>query len=428
MAAPGRMNVTPATPLTAFRSAGVAADAATAAPLRRVDSSGKLPSNLQLRIHDTLADVEDEWRRFERVADCSAFQTFDWLAAWQRHVGRRDGTVPVIAVGAFGNGETAFILPLAIERTRVGKRLCWLGQELCDYNAPLLAPDFAQHVTREAFVAAWRELQRRMQRDPRLRHDWIELEKMPQTVGDQLNPFTWLAVTPNASGAHLTRLGTDWEKFYVDKRSSATRRRDRIKRTRMAAFGDIRFATAVGGEDSRHTLNVLMDQKRRALAHRGIPDMFARPGYREFFLQLVSDAKTRDLVHVSRIEIGSTLAAANLGLVFGDCYYHVLASYADDTEASRYGPGVLHLRELMAYAIGRGLRRFDFTIGDERYKLEWSDTDVALWDLTAAATWRGVPAMLWSRARRRLKRFIKQTPPIWRAVSNMRSAVGFLHK
>jgi len=422
------MTVNPATPLTAFRSADVAADAGTAAPLRRLDSSEGLPSNFQLRIHDTLAAVEDEWRSFERIADCSAFQTFDWLAAWHRHVGRRDGTIPVIAVGAFAGGETVFILPLAIERTRAGRRLCWLGQELCDYNAPLLAPDFAQRVTRETFVAAWRELQRRMQRDLRLRFDWIELEKMPQTVGAQLNPFTWLDVTPNASGAHLTRLGADWEKFYLEKRSSATRRRDRIKRARMAAFGEIRFLTATGGEDSRRTLNVLMEQKRRALAHRGIPDIFARPGYREFFLQLVSDPKTCDLIHVSRVEIGTTLAAANLGLVFGDCYYHVLASYADDSEASRFGPGVLHLRELMGYAIARGLRRFDFTIGDERYKLEWSDTHTALWDLTAAATWRGLPGSLWSRLRRRLKRFIKQTPPIWRAVSNMRSAIGFLHK
>lgn len=51
-------------------------------------------------------------------------------------------------------------------------------------------------------------------------------------------------------------------------------------------------------------------------------------------------------------------------MILGDCYYHVLASYDEDSAYSRYGPGALHLRELLAYAIARGLKRFDFTIGD----------------------------------------------------------------
>ena len=75
-------------------------------------------------------------------------------------------------------------------------------------------------------------------------------------------------------------------------------------------------------------------------------------------------------------------AAANFGIVFGDCYYHVLASYVD-SEVAHYGPGALHLRELLAYAIKRGLKCFDFTIGDEPYKLDWCDTVLKLYDYTA---------------------------------------------
>ena len=118
----------------------------------------------------------------------------------------------------------------------MARRLCWLGQELCDYNAPLLAADFSQRVSRERFLALWRELQAQMLCDPLLRYDWIEFEKMPQTIGAQINPFTFLSVTPNASGAHLTHLADDWEKFYAAKRSSATRRRDRTKRRHLSAI------------------------------------------------------------------------------------------------------------------------------------------------------------------------------------------------
>jgi len=418
--------VTRATTLTAFRNEVSPVDVRLAAVAPRGQPLRELsPQNLNLRIYSDLAVIEAEWRRFERVADCTAFQTFDWLSTWQRQVGERARVRPAVAVGRYGDGEIACILPLGVAPEGFAKRLCWLGQELCDYNAPLLARDFSDRITPERFLAAWHELLAQMQCEPWLRHDWIEFEKMPHRVGAQTNPFVHLRLTPNPSGAHLTRLGDDWDKFYYAKRSSATRRRDRAKRRHMSEYGEIRFRTALDADDARRTLETLMEQKSRSLTRKGIGDIFARPGHREFFLELAANPKTRQLFHISRTEIGNVCAAANFGIVFGDCYYHVLASFAD-TEVAHYGPGALHLRELMAYAINLGLKRFDFTIGDEPYKLEWSEINVKLYDYTATVTWRGLPALWFSCGRRRIKRFIKQTPVVWRAVSHARSAIGLL--
>jgi CelD/BcsL family acetyltransferase involved in cellulose biosynthesis len=47
-----------------------------------------------------------------------------------------------------------------------------------------------------------------------------------------------------------------------------------------------------------------------------------------------------------------------------------------------------------------------------------------LFDYSTAATWRGRPANVISTLRRRLKRFIKQTPLVWQTVSRLRSAFG----
>ncbi len=105
--------VTRATTLTAFRTDGSAAEVRQAAA---TPCAGEHPRHLRpqlsLRIYSDLAAVEAEWRRFERLADCTAFQTFDWLATWHQHIGRRDGVRPAIAVGRYGDGETAFLLPM----------------------------------------------------------------------------------------------------------------------------------------------------------------------------------------------------------------------------------------------------------------------------------------------------------------------------
>jgi len=417
--------LTLATTLTAPAASSLDADfsAATLAPSApAADRGGDKAPKLALRIYGDLAAVETEWRRFECAADCTAFQTFDWLSLWLKHIGLRLKAKPAIVIGRVGE-KTVFLAPLCVAADRFARRLTWLGQDLSDYNAPLLAADFAQCVAPDEFARAWRDVLHNMQHDPSLHYDWIDFEKMPQTVGLQTNPLAYLGVVANPSGAHLTHLADDWEKFYTAKRSSATRRRDRAKRQRMSEHGDICFVTATDPEESRRTAETLMRQKSRWLARRGIADLFARDGYREFFLDLATNPRTRQFVHVSRVEVGTTVAAANLGLVFGDCYYHLLASYQDGPLAA-YGPGALHLRELMAHAIRSGLKRFDFTIGDEPYKLEWSDSHLKLYDFAAAATWRGVPAYIGSALQRKLKRIIKQTPWLWHLVSSARSVVG----
>src|SRR5262245_18524550 len=67
-------------------------------------------SGVSLRVHSDLAEVAEEWRAFQRHADHTVLQSFDWLAAWQRHIGARCGTIPAIVLGRDADGEMLFIL------------------------------------------------------------------------------------------------------------------------------------------------------------------------------------------------------------------------------------------------------------------------------------------------------------------------------
>ena len=77
---------------------------------------------------------------------------------------------------------------------------------------------------------------------------------------------------------------------------------------------------------------------------------------------------------------------------------------------------------------GRGLTRFDFTIGDEPYKRDWCDTEQQLFDYSAATTVRGLPAAAMTFGWGRAKRAIKQTAPVWNAVQRLRATAGSLRK
>jgi len=395
------------------------ADAAR--PAARPHTLAKAGTDIVLSLHHDMAAAETEWRAFEQVADLTPFQSFDWLSCWYRHVGAPAGVAPAVVIGRSG-GEIKFLLPLATDAGRFGRRLRFLGQDLSDYNAPLLARDFSEAFGADAFVALWGQVRDRLQADARTRHDTIDFAKMPETVGAQVNPFLKLDVTLNASNAYQTTLGTDWETFYTAKRSSATRRRDRTKLKRLSEVGEVRFVTP-DADATPATFETLIHQKARSFARMGVANLFARPGYAAFFRELAASKRLRPFVHISRLDVGATQAAVNLGLTFRDCYYHILASY-DDGDISRFGPGSAHLRELLHYAIDRGLTRFDFTIGDEPYKRDWCDAEQKLYDHSAAATLRGWPVALAATAKGRLKRSIKQTAPVWDAVLRMRATLS----
>lgn len=382
-------------------------------------------AGVSLRVHSDLDEVREQWKAFERRADRTVFQSFDWLAAWQRCIGSRRGTVPAIVLGRDGDGELLFILQLAIETEGVTRRLTWLGSQLCDYNAPLLAEQFSARMSAERFLLAWQDAIKLLRADPRLRFDLIDLQKMPETIGAQRNPFLDLQVLAHPSGAYVANLGRSWDEFYATKRSSSTRKKERKQLRHLAEHGDVRFVDVTDEHDIRRTLETLFEQKSRAFARMGVDNLFSRPGRREFFLAIATDPAMREIVHVSRLDVGATMAATNVGLRFRDCYYLILSSY-DDGELARFGPGRAHLHELLRYAIDAGLHRFDFTVGDEPYKRDWSDTESRLYDHLAAVTLKGSLVMATAAAFRRTKRVIKQSPALWRAFSKVRALAGFI--
>jgi CelD/BcsL family acetyltransferase involved in cellulose biosynthesis len=109
--------------------------------------------------------------------------------------------------------------------------------------------------------------------------------------------------------------------------TSSTRRNDPQPPARqLADHGNIAFVEVTEAEEARRTLATLMEQKSGAFARMGVEDSFRRPGYRDFFLAVASDPAMRELVHVSRLDVGAQIAAASVGLRLRNCYYLILSS------------------------------------------------------------------------------------------------------
>ena len=377
--------------------------------------------DLAFTVQGDLAALAVEWREFEQRADGTVFQTFGWLSAWQRHIGVLKDVHPAIVAGRDADGRIAILLPFATQARRFARELVWLGSELCDYNAPLLAPDFTERFGAAALERLWPQICASLRASPQWHYDLMRIEKMPETVGSQPNPLLFLQCSRHPSGAWLTPLAETWDTFYAAKRSSTTRRRDRTKRKKLAALGEIALTEPAEAAARVKCVNTLMEQKARSFARMGVSNLFERPGHAAFYRALASDPEFASLVHISELSVAGQPAALNVGLTFQRRYYHLLASYTDEPEVARFGPGAAHLNDLLALAIGRGLVIFDFTIGDEPYKADWCETRQTLHDHLDAATARGSVIVAAHAAKQRVKRLIKQNAVLWAAFSKLRS-------
>jgi len=424
---------TPATPAAEFTRSQPSEEAAglpllVSPPLAAVSHPSRptVPcSGIALKVHHDLDEIADLWRAFQAQADHSVFQSFDWLLHWQRHVGTLCGSVPAIVLGHDHGGEILFILPFGLHKAGPARRLTWLGWQLCDYNGPLLARHFSDCVSSERFFLVWREITELLRSDARSCFDLIDLQKMPEWIGEQRNPLLDLKVHLHPSGAYIAGLGRNWEELYAAKRSGATRKRERRQLRQLAQYGKLDFVHTQGAEERTRALTILFEQKSRAFARMGVDNLFLKPGRREFFLSVASDPAMNGLIHVSRLDVGDEIAAVAVGLKFRDCYYLILSSYAGG-ELARFGPGRAHLHDLLRHATEQGYCSFDFTVGDEPYKRDWADTELKLYDYLQAANPRGELLGFTIAQFRRLKRLIKQSPALWQAFCKARALAASL--
>lgn len=347
-------------------------------------------ANIALQIFTDMEAVEAQWRTLEQHADCTVFQLFDWQMEWYRHIGSKEKLIPVIVLGLDDTGVAVFILPLAIERHGLIRRLVWLGSELCDYNSPILAINFSDHVKPGQFGRLWKDIIRTIQDYPQLRFDAVEFYNMPRVVGSQPNPFLDLPVLLANCGGHVATLPeANWDRFYASKFSNSTLHTHRRKAKNLAKQGGgaIRFVDVQEQAEIECTITKLIEQKRSSYARMGVHDVFARPGFREFYLAIVANPRLCEVIHVTRLDVAGIPVATGLGLRFNSSYSLVMSSYED--EFAKYSPGRQHIQEMMQYAIGQKMQKFDFTIGDEPYKLAWSDINLPLFFHFDSRTLRG---------------------------------------
>ena len=330
------------------------------------------------------------------------FQEPRWLSAWYQAFAGAADVEPLIAmISDAATSQQVALVPL-IRRTRNGIRIVEFADlDLTDYNAPLLSPAMPRDANTARIL--WRDLLAALRRMPD-GADLIRLRKMPVDLDGSPNP---LALLDDANrclfNGNIVTTGDDFE---VYRRSLTRTMRKQLARCWRVFTRDptATFKIVTDEIEALWILATMEVQQGARMQHLGLNFFLNNETCAAFYRNLVGNNLKSGYAVLSTLIVGNEVVATLLGIRTGSHYVMVRISNAGE-KWSNCSPGRLIIERTMAALHMDGVREFDFSIGNYAYKRRFGVAPLALVDITAALSWRGVPLALRDRAVRELRRY-----------------------
>jgi CelD/BcsL family acetyltransferase involved in cellulose biosynthesis len=148
-------------------------------------------------------------------------------------------------------------------------------------------------------------------------------------------------------------------------------------------------------------------KRRQYIETKGI-DAFETPGFEEYYREATRVLGENGPVQLCALSLDGSVLAAHWGYVTGDRFYYLMPAHEGGMWRA-LSPGRLLTEWQMRWCVERGLKFFDFGIGDEPYKFGYCDSRIALYDAHLPVTAKGAVYGGLKRAQAAVKSVLRET-------------------
>jgi CelD/BcsL family acetyltransferase involved in cellulose biosynthesis len=356
-------------------------------------------------------DFVRDWRlaasRLNAGSHRTPFQHSYWLDAWYDAFPAVSPLIAVVSDAA--TGRDIALVPL-ICREQGGVRIVEFADlGLTDYNAPILGSLAPGDVTRareigQALLAGLRGLPEAV--------DLLRMKKMPTNVGGRPNPLASLGRIGSCSlNSNLVVIGDDYETYQaLIKRMQLPRCWRAFTRHPGATFRIVTDAC-----EALTLLDTMDAQQHQRMKQLGLEFVLNDGCRARFYRDIVGRGIAEGYAIVSALMCDGEIVATSLGIRQG-ANYSLLRTSNAGAPWSGCSPGLLVVERTMAALHRQGVRQFDLSIGNYRYKRRFGAAQFPLTDVSIAISWRGMPYMLRGHAAQYLRRFPRLSAFVGRAL------------
>jgi CelD/BcsL family acetyltransferase involved in cellulose biosynthesis len=373
----------------------------------------------RIKLFHDFAAAEPAWRALERNnALATPYQSYDFLALWQHHVGAAAGVRPLLVAGYDAAGAPLFLMPFGVRRCGGLRAVEFLGGTHANFNMALWRRDAAASAGEGDIRAALAALKGHA--------DAVLLRNQPLTWQGSANPFAYLPHQASPNMGHSGALAADFEALLRARTNAQTRKKFRKKAQALAGFGTVQFERARSGEDARRVLDAFFKQKNARMRALGIRDVFAMPSVRRFIEAGATTPSASGygvdavpVIEIYTLSVNDIVIATMGGIVGGGRFCAMFNSITPDRFHAE-SPGEQLILNLARHCCERGLHTFDLGVGEARYKNMLCGDAEPLFDCFIALTPAGRLLTAAARAGASFKRAIKRNGALWSLVQSGR--------
>ncbi|HRF10311.1 MAG TPA: GNAT family N-acetyltransferase [Xanthobacteraceae bacterium] len=359
-------------------------------------------------LYRDFASVEAIWRSFERDADFTPYQQFDFLERWHRHIGAKEDVTPLIALAFDAQDNPLCLLPLGRFARGPFSVGSFLAGKHANYNFGLWrrGETFSRDFVVQLFAAL-------AEAEPSLVA--LELHNQPYSWHGADNPLRAFPHQPSPSAGYRLQLGEKGEAVLLRQLTSSYRGRIRGKEKKLAKLPGYRYFVATSAEEITRCMDAFFAQKRDYMTALKIPNPFEEPEVEAF----LRDAASSRVLEIHAVECESEVLALYAAVKDGRRLSTMISSYTA-SENARWSPGIITLSHAVANAADRGFAIMDLGVGDAEYKRVYCTESEDLFDSFIPLSPKGQAIVQILRAQGGLKRFVKATPALWKAAKTVR--------
>ncbi|MBN2312743.1 MAG: GNAT family N-acetyltransferase [Sedimentisphaerales bacterium] len=311
----------------------------------------------------------DSWNALlSQAADANAQLTHEWLSScWEIFSDRKKLSLITVNDGSKIVGIAPLTIATVIDKAGMTlKKLTFVGDGLTDYHDLLTADEKREEILRILieFIVEGKK-------------DW-DVIHFRNVRGDSPNLPILRNILTETSFRFMERINIrspyisidrDWTDYYStlgkNIRSDVRRRSNVLAKLGKAEF--VRLHKVNDVTDTLHMIKSIHVKYRKAKGDVSWYTNEKRFRFASLIVKRFGDRKWLDIVF---LKLNDQIIAYYLGFVYGNIVYFWNTGF--DPDFSKVGPGKLLLHFWIKDSFAKGYSQFDFMVGEESYKLQWT--------------------------------------------------------
>ncbi|CTQ65703.1 GNAT family N-acetyltransferase [Roseibium alexandrii] len=346
--------------------------------------------------------LSEEYSTLFKGSNATAFQSPLWLHEFYHTLVPGHGAEPlIIKISSKGSDHPDAILPL-VRETHFGIRIVQpadLG--VADYNAIVGSEEKLTALANNPSVAEG--ILSAIQP-----YHLILFRKQRPCAFDVAKLLPGANRTPNTSCSYEVDAGAGYDNWFTTSVSKNMRKGLKRKTNGFEkTHGKLEFAELC---DERSIVDAfqLMRELREA---RYEANLFSRPEVFEFYQNIAVKGQRHGIASTFVSKFEDRILSIDFGVRHKSRFLFLLGAFYEEQDFQRYSLGLLGLNELIRREAEAGHTIFDFTIGDEPYKLSFGAEQIPLTNITVTSGPIGRLAFTAYQSRGPFRRTLKKLMP-----------------